>query len=149
MLCAGSKSILVVDIGGGTTDVTITAIKDHTLSPSVNQTPSASVEVTVMATAGHSQVSCCPSENLIIDRHVQCGGRDVDNLFAWYISGQLLSTYFAQQYGTKEITLEMITPEVERKALLGVRQLTEKCRTAKVSLFFEILSLTLTGTSVN
>jgi molecular chaperone DnaK (HSP70) len=56
LLCAGSKSILVVDIGGGTTDVTITTIKDHTLNPSPDETPTASVEVTVMATAGHSQV---------------------------------------------------------------------------------------------
>jgi hypothetical protein len=66
LLCAGSKSILVVDIGGGTTDVTITAIKDHCLHPSSDDPtePAAGaaagtgvgVEVKVMATAGHSQV---------------------------------------------------------------------------------------------
>jgi molecular chaperone DnaK (HSP70) len=62
LLCAGSKNILVVDIGGGTTDVTITSIKDHTLTPSALAEPDSpdmpgGVEVTVMATAGHSQVS--------------------------------------------------------------------------------------------
>jgi hypothetical protein len=81
----------------------------------------------------------------------QCGGRDIDHLFAWYLSGQLLHTQFAQQQqdGTQEISPEMITPAIEREALLGVRQLTEKCRTAKVSLLFEISRLMSTGTALN
>jgi hypothetical protein len=73
LLCAGSKNILVVDIGGGTTDVTITSIRDHllTLPPSADRTSSSptlstsaspgGVEVTVMATAGHSQVYTLPA----------------------------------------------------------------------------------------
>lgn len=60
LLCAGTKSVLVVDIGGGTTDVTITSIKDNTLQniskDKENSNSNKGVEVNVMATAGHSQV---------------------------------------------------------------------------------------------
>lgn len=67
LLSAGTKNILVVDIGGGTTDVTVMSVKDN-VKPSIpsNETipehqKKTGVEVTVMATAGHSQVSILPS----------------------------------------------------------------------------------------
>lgn len=58
LLSAGTKSILVVDIGGGTTDVTIMCVKDNMKrsSDETNNINKNGVEVKVMATAGHSQV---------------------------------------------------------------------------------------------
>ena len=65
LLSAGTKSILVVDIGGGTTDVTIINVKDNhikTLSSKKLQEINEQIEkkngieVNVMATSGHSQV---------------------------------------------------------------------------------------------
>jgi molecular chaperone DnaK (HSP70) len=54
LLCAGNKTVLVLDMGGGTTDVTISEVKD---SPRGKGEKNCGVVVSVMASAGHGQVN--------------------------------------------------------------------------------------------
>ncbi len=121
ILSAGNKSVMVVDIGGGTTDITVMKVKDH--KPSTNsETQSQGMEVRVIATAGHSQ----------------CGGRDIDHLLAWHLCGHILHTLHNEREDKlteRKVSSPSQLPE-EAEVMNCLRVFVEKCRIAKVFRLF-------------
>ena len=51
LVCAGSKTVMVFDMGGGTCDITVSALGDDGVC-------------TVQALSGHSQVTTYPADGL-------------------------------------------------------------------------------------